>query len=127
MHRCAAVCFALALMPSLCSAQAVQRTFTARTLRGELLVTLPPEVRLNGELARLSPGARIKGVNNLLLMSGALVGQVLLVNYTLDSYGLVHEVWLLSDEERARQPWPTRRDEAERWSFDAAAQTWTRR
>jgi hypothetical protein len=75
------------------------RQFPPAAKRGTLLVTAPPEVVLNGAAARLSPGARIKDVNNGLLMSGALVGQTVLVNYVRDGQGQISEVWLLGAEE----------------------------
>ena len=43
------------------------------------MVTQPPNVTLDGQPDRLSPGSRIRGANNMLQMSGALVGQNLLV------------------------------------------------
>ena len=68
---------------------------------GMLVVTAPPEVLLDGKAARLSPGARIHGLNNLLVMSGSLVGQALVVRYTRDPLGLVYEVWILTEAEAA--------------------------
>jgi hypothetical protein len=73
---------------------------------GVLVVTEPPEVLLDGQPARLSPGARIRGRDNLLLMSGALVGQVLPVRYVRDMLGLVHEVWVLNEFELPRSSPP---------------------
>jgi hypothetical protein len=108
------------------SAQQAQRNFPQNALRGELTVTQPPELLLNGAPARLAPGARIKGGGNLLVMSGAIVGQKLAVNYTLDTHGLVKDVWLLREDELARKPWPRSAGEAARWAFDPIAQTWTR-
>ena len=35
----------------------------------------------------------------MLVMSGAIVGQELVVNYTRESAGMVHEVWILTPEE----------------------------
>ena len=70
--------------------------------------------------------ARIKGGSNLLVMSGAIVGQKLAVNYTIDTYGLVKDVWLLRPDEAARSPWPKTAAEAAAWSFDPVAQTWTK-
>jgi len=84
---------------SLASAQSMLRQFPTVAKRGMLVVTTPPEVLLNGAPARLSPGARIKGVNNGLVMSGALVGQSVLVNYVRDGLGQVSEVWILGPEE----------------------------
>ena len=75
------------------------RNFPKAALRGLLIVRAPPDISLNGKAARLSPGARIRNVNNNYVLSGALLGQELLVNYTRDSVGLVYEVWVLTAEE----------------------------
>jgi hypothetical protein len=85
------------LAPAL--AQESVRRFPAAALRATLEVTTPPNVLLNGLPERLSPGARIKGPNNLLVLSGNLVGQRVVVNYLRDSQGLVHEVWILNETE----------------------------
>jgi hypothetical protein len=69
--------------------------------RGMLVVTAPPEVLLDGKATRLSPGARIHGRNNLLVLSGTLVGQNLPVRYTRDLLGQLHEVWILTEAEVA--------------------------
>ncbi len=84
------------------NAQESVRPFPTTALRGTLQVTNPPEVLLDGRPTRLSPGARIRGVNNLLVMSGSLVGQALVVNYVRDPQGQLHDVWLLNATE-ARQ------------------------
>jgi hypothetical protein len=102
------------------------RAFPPTALRGELLITNPPEVQLNGQPARLSPGARIRGSNNLIQVSGAAIGQRQVVHYTLDGFGQLRDVWVLTAEEQARKPWPTTPQEAQSWRFDAATQTWTR-
>ena len=80
-------------------AQTAQREFPKKALRAMMVVTSPPQITLNGTLERLSPGARIKSVNNTLLMSGQLVGQSVLVNYVRDPQGMIHEVWVLSEQE----------------------------
>ncbi len=90
---------AAAALPLPASAQNLLRQFPAAALRGTLEVTTPPEVLINGQPARLSPGARIKNTNNALVMSASLVGSSVLVNYLRDRQGLVHEVWLLSPTE----------------------------
>ena len=96
----------LAAMPV--AAQSLARQFPAAALRGTLEVTTPPDILLNGRPERLSPGARIRGLSNTLVMSASLVGQPVLVNYLRDPLGLVHEVWILSaaeaQEKRATQP-----------------------
>jgi hypothetical protein len=124
MLRCAIVAFSLAMaaLPAL----AQTRNFPASALRGDLTVSAPPEVVLNKKPARLAPGARIRGANNLLLLSGQIVGQRLLVNYTLDSVGNLLDVWVLTPAEAARKPWPSSKEEAAAWSFNADQQTWTK-
>lgn len=102
------------------------RNFPATALRGEIVLLQPPELLLNGRPARLSPGARIRGENNMMMVSGALANQRLLVHYTVDLSGLLGEVWVLTADERARQPWPTTREQAAAWTFDPVGQTWTR-
>jgi hypothetical protein len=87
------------------SAQVISRPFPPNAVRGILTVTQPPEVLMDGKADRLSPGARIRGANNMLVMSGALVGQGVRVNYTREPNGYIHEVWVLTDEE-ARQRAP---------------------
>jgi hypothetical protein len=84
------------------SAQGIVREAPKDVVRGRLLVTQPPEVTLDGKPDRLSPGARIRSVNNMLLLSGGLVGQDLPVVYRRDSAGLVHEVWILTPEENEK-------------------------
>jgi len=88
---------------TLALAQNAPRNFPANALRGTLVVTQPPAITMDGRAARLSPGARIKGADNLLLLSGTLVGQPLVVNYTLEPQGLVHEVWVLTPAEAAEK------------------------
>jgi len=90
---------AACLWPSVSDAQGFVRTFPTKALRGTLEVTGPPNILLNGQPQRLSPGARIKGTNNLIIMSASLVGKQLLVNYVPDPQGLIHEVWILTPAE----------------------------
>ncbi|HEY8359336.1 MAG TPA: hypothetical protein VIL30_17945 [Ramlibacter sp.] len=62
----------------------------------------PPIVAINGEPARLSPGARIRDTNNMLVLSGALAGKTVPSVYKSDALGNVHEVWLLTPEEYSK-------------------------
>jgi hypothetical protein len=116
--------FAAAAAPA--GAQA-PRNFPATALRGELVIVQPPQVLLNRRPAQLAPGARIRGSNNMLQMSGELVNQRLLVHYTLDIVGNLHEVWVLTPAELARQPWPMTPQQAQAWQFNPDMQTWTPR
>ncbi len=80
------------------------RSFLPQAQRAVLQVTQAPEILLNGKPARLAPGVRIRGSNDLLVLSATLTGQTLLVNVVLESGGLVKEVWILSPEEAAQAP-----------------------
>ncbi|HEY6355672.1 MAG TPA: hypothetical protein VIY30_14390 [Burkholderiaceae bacterium] len=126
MTRCVAALLLALVLAGSALAQPVQRNFPVTALRGEISFGQPPEVLLNGQPARLAPGARIRGLNNLLVMSGALAGQRAVVNYTLDPLGLVLDAWILTDAERKKQPWPTNAKDAKTWSFDPIAQVWTK-
>ena len=100
------------------------RPFPADALRGELVVTAPPEVRINGQPQRLAPGTRIRDAENRQVLSGTLAGQKRLVHYTRSADGLLREVWLLTPAEAAVQPWPRTPAEAAAWRFDPLAQRW---
>ena len=131
MHRCVMtglkMVAALALtLSAQAQAQAFQRPFPATALRGELIVGNPPQVSLNGQAAQLAPGSRIKGENNLIQLPATLVGFKLRVNYTLDNYGLIKDVWILTPAERAVHPWPHTLQEAQTWVFNPSSQTWTK-
>ena len=103
-----------------------QRVFQANALRGELIVTQPPEVLLNDKPARLAPGARIRNPQNLIQLSGTLVSQRVTVNYTLDAMGMLRDVWILTDAERSKWPWPATPEQAQSWTFDSTMQTWSK-
>jgi hypothetical protein len=126
MPRCLlTVTAALALaVPVLACAQ-MARTLPVKSLRGDLSVGSPPDALLNDKPIRMSPGVRIRGTNNLLILSGALAGQKGKVNYIVDDFGLLSEVWILTSEEIDRL-WPTNALEAATWSYDPVTQTWTK-
>jgi hypothetical protein len=105
---------------------AAQRIFPANALRGDLVVVQPPEVQVNGKSARLAPGARIRNESNAVQLSGTLIGQKRVVNYTVDPLGHLRDVWILTASEAARQPWPTTEKEAQSWVFDPTLQRWTK-
>jgi len=77
------------------------REFPKSAWRGNLNIVSPPEILIDGKADRLSPGSRIRGTNNLMVLSGGLIGQTLVVNYTREAQGMVHEVWILTPEEAA--------------------------
>lgn len=129
MHHRPAVFVALAFAVVAAAGQAnaqVQRVFPPNALRGALVIGEPPEATLNGRPARLAPGARIRNQANAIEMSGALSGARLLVNYTFDASDLIKDVWILTPDEAAKRPWPTTARQAEEWTFDPVAQSWSR-
>ena len=103
-----------------------QRVFQATALRGELVITQPPEAVLNGKAVRLAPGLRIRNRLNMIQLSGSLLGQKLIVHYTLDAAGELHDAWILTDAELAKQPWPTSPEQARGWVFDPTLQRWSK-
>ena len=123
MNRCV-----IALLLSLAAALPAhaQRVFQQNALRGELVITQPPEALLNGKPVRLAPGARIRNPLNMIQLSGSLLGQKLAVNYTLEPMGLVREVWILSEAELAKKPWPATPEQAQLWVFDSTMQSWSK-
>jgi hypothetical protein len=126
MLRCAST-FIVACALALPAAAQLQRNFTDKALRGEVVFGAPPEITLNGKPARLAPGARIRDDHNLVLMPGTLVGRKLVVNYTTELEGMLLDVWILSRSEMERKPWPSNEKEAQAWLFNPDAQAWTKR
>lgn len=59
----------------------------------------PPIIQLDGKEDRFSPGARIRDRDNRLVLTGTLAGKSVYTVYKRDPAGLVHEVWLLNEEE----------------------------
>ena len=94
----------VALLISTASAQTEEtkpniRQFPIDAKRGELVVISAPDIAIDSKPDRLSPGVRIRDINNNLVLSGTLANQRLIVNYVRDNTGLVHSVWVLNNEE----------------------------
>ena len=106
--------------------QSIQRNFPQKALRGKIVFGTPPFIQINGNVTQMAAAYRVHGYNNLLLMSGQLVGVEGVVDYALDVGGQVYEVWLLTPTEAAKKPWPRTPAEAAAWTFDPIAQTWTK-
>ena len=105
MNRClrtllAPVAIVLTL-GSACAQDIIRQTIPGNAKLGVMKVTLPPEVLMDGKVDRLSPGARIRAENNMMVVSGALSGQSLLVAYVREPQGMLHDVWILNAAERA--------------------------
>ena len=121
-----ALAFATACLLALPVAAQVQRNFPQTALRGAIVFGAAPDIALNGRPARLAPGGRIRDANNMSVVPSAVHGGRFLVHYTVDLYGLVKDVWILTADEAANKPWPTTPDEAAQWNFDPAAQVWSK-
>lgn len=93
---------ALVSLPNPTMAQSAVRPFPPDAKRGVMEVQNGPGILINGTPEQLSPGSRIRGVNNMLVLSGQLIGQKVVVNYTRDTQGAVQQVWILNNLE-ARQ------------------------
>ncbi len=101
LHRCAIFLFLLAVVATSPIALAQVRSFPPNILRGTLEIVQPPIAKMDGKEARLAPAARIRNTQNMIVMSGALMGQRHTVNYTRDASGLLRDVWILTEAEAA--------------------------
>lgn len=99
LAACAALAGPSLFLPGAASAQGILREAPKDVVPGRLLVTAPPQITIDGKPDRLSPGSRVRDLNNMVVLSGALVGKELPVVYRRDAAGLVHEAWLLTEEE----------------------------
>jgi hypothetical protein len=81
------------------------RNFPIGTLRGQIAFGAPPQIQLDGQTARLSPGVRVQNAQRMLTQPASLAGQSYVVNYTREANtGMVNQVWILStDEARAER------------------------
>jgi hypothetical protein len=87
------------LLPAPAGAQGIQREAPKDVVLGQMAVGAPPEISIDGKPDRLSPGYRIRDLNNMLVLSASLAGKTVPVVYRRDAAGLVHEAWILSAEE----------------------------
>jgi hypothetical protein len=123
MLRCV---FALCLSALLSLPAFAQRVFDANALRGELVLQEGQNALLNGKPAQLSPGARIRNEQNLLQLTGQIMGKKFLVHYTINTVGQIHNVWILTADEATKRPWPATPEQAAAWVFDPTMQAWSK-
>jgi len=101
-----ATCLALAALSLPLSpaalAQGMRREAPKDVVLGQMVVTTPPIITMDGKPDRLSPGSRIRDLTNMMVLSGGIVGKTLPVVYRRDAAGLVHEVWILTPDEYAK-------------------------
>ena len=70
--------------------------------RGQIRHVREMIVEIDGTETRLSPGAQIRSPDNRILLPSALPQDTLPVKYLEDAAGMVHRVWILSQEEAAK-------------------------
>jgi hypothetical protein len=95
----AAMAGAFVLFSPATAAQGIQRSVPRDVVLGQLTVTAPPQITIDGKPDRLTPGSRIRDLNNMVVLSGGIVGKTLPVVYRRDAAGLVHEAWVLTADE----------------------------
>jgi hypothetical protein len=88
--------------PTAALSQGITREAPKDVVAGQMTVTAPPVITIDGKPERLSPGSRIHDLNNMLVLSGNIVGKVLPVVYRREPAGLVHEVWILTPDEYSK-------------------------
>jgi hypothetical protein len=92
-----------AVVPSTSFAQeSIRRDAPKDVVLGQMTVTLPPIIQMDGKDDRLSPGVRIHSIRNMLVLSASLAGSTVPVVYKRDTYRLVSEVWMLTPDEYAK-------------------------
>ena len=72
-----------------------------RAKRAEITFDGSLDVLVDGKKGRLAPGARIFGADNLLKLSGSLVGKAKCKYLQEDGTGLLMSVWILTPREIA--------------------------
>jgi hypothetical protein len=127
MYRCALAAIVVAASISAPASAQTVRSFPPNTLRGVVVFGDYPSVTLNGQAARLSPGSRLRGADNMAVMTPAIAGAKLLVHYTVDvGSNFVKDVWILTPAEAAIKPWPRTLEEARTWIWNPTTQNWTK-
>lgn len=85
-------------------ANAQVRNFPHDVMRAKIAFVAPPQVLVDGRVEYLAPGVRVRNEQNLLALTGSLLGQIYTVNYLRDPAGLIREIWILSSDEAATWP-----------------------
>lgn len=96
-----AACVALAFAATSVSAQLTTEHGAPLNAKTAIIAVsaTPPLIQVDGKDDRFSPGVRIHDRENRLVLTGNVAGQTLYTLYKRDQANLVHEVWLLNQEE----------------------------
>ena len=96
----------LALCLSFAAAAAAQlRSIPPAAQPGTLRHVSDLLIELNGQPARLSPGAQIRDADNRTVLPASITESIQ-VRYLVDGMGNVHRAWILSPQEKAALPQP---------------------
>ncbi len=87
------------------NAMAEGRDFPVQARRGKLSVTAMADLVIDGKLRHTTPSTRIYNEEGLTMTSSALNAVNAPVNYTLNEFGEIEKIWLLTVLE-ARQAMP---------------------
>ena len=97
--------------PAIEGQQTLPRHFPDIADKGYMRFVDPPEVTVNGERLRISPGARIKDERNMMLHMSQLKGKARHVMFVRDAMQQVGDIWILSEHERKEPSPKQKRDE----------------
>ena len=103
--KSAAIAFAFLVAAALLSAGsavAQLRSIPDDAKRGQLRHVQEMIVEIDGDRAMLSPGSQIRSAENRIVLPSALPLESVLVKYMTDAAGMVHRVWILTQEEAAK-------------------------
>ena len=79
------------------------RTLPAGTERGVIRHVHDRDVSIDYKPMRLAPGATIRDNQNLIIVPTSLPSDGALAEYLLDANGLIFRVWLITEQEAARE------------------------
>ncbi|MEB0139385.1 MULTISPECIES: hypothetical protein [unclassified Undibacterium] len=98
---CSAALFVLAAVPVQAQV-AHERQFKQNAKLGVLDMSAYPAVTMDGVARRLSPASRIFSVQNLIQLPATISGNALVVAYTVNPYGDLDQIWILTQAEIAK-------------------------
>ena len=100
--RALAVILFIAALGAAATASAQLRSIPEDAKRGHLRYVREMIVEIDGDQVRLSPGAQIRNTDNRIVLPGSLPQDNLLVKYSSDAAGMIHRVWILTQDEAAK-------------------------
>ncbi len=84
------------------SAMAQERVFPLQARRGKLSVTALADILIDGKLKLTTPATRIYNEDGLIVVSSSLDNVNAPVNYTVNEFGEVERIWILTAQEASK-------------------------